>query len=221
MLILEKDISPADLNILPIYDGAEEDLTELLDNDFTLIGWGLSGPLGSDLVGFGTFHAGKNRVNEIKDNLMNVTFDKEKDGGLPLEALCQSGDSGSPLLLKTGPNQFDYTVVGVVSNAASQGYGAQCQYAYAGGIARDWIVNNMKLDQNGDPLPAYEVEECGLYFDPDGDGAFWEETHALFDADGDNNISFAEWEPAYGVLSSCACENSEAMFARFDEDNNG
>ena len=38
---------------------------------------------------------------------------------------------------------------------------------------------------------------------------------------GDNNISFAEWEPAYGVLSSCACENSEAMFARFDEDNNG
>ena len=210
-------MSPA--NLLPVYDGAGKDLAGLLNNDFTLIGWGYSGPVQTEYAPYGTFGAGKNRVNEIKDNLMNVTFDKEKDGGLPLEALCQQGDSGGPLLLKTGSGKFDYQIVGVVSNANPADYGAQCQYAYAGGMAREWIVNNIKLDGNGDPLPAYEVDECDVYFDPDGDGVFWAETLAMLDADGDNKISSAEWPQAYGILSMCACENAEAMFARFDEDN--
>ena len=100
ILVLEKAVSPA--NLLPVYDGAGKDLAGLLNNDFTLIGWGYSGPVQTEYAPYGTFGAGKNRVNEIKDNLMNVTFDKEKDGGLPLEALCQQGDSGGPLLLKTG-----------------------------------------------------------------------------------------------------------------------
>ena len=78
-------------------------------------------------------------------------------------------------------------------------------------MAREWIVNNIKLDGNGDPLPAYEVDECDVYFDPDGDGVFWAETLAMLDADGDNKISSAEWPQAYGILSMCACENAEAL----------
>ena len=77
LLILDRDISPAKKNrdYIDIYNEAEGEL-KLDSTDFTMIGWGLSVPIGSDYKPFGIFHAGQNRVNEIRDNLMFSTFDK-------------------------------------------------------------------------------------------------------------------------------------------------
>ena len=76
----------------------------------------------------------------------------------------------------------------------------------------------MKVDGSGDPAPQYDVDDCEFYYDPSGDGVFWAQEMAAFDADGDNKLSFAEWSGLYDAGSFCVCENSEAMFARFDED---
>ena len=85
-------------------------------------------------------------------------------------------------MLKTGPGEFDYKVVGVVSSSElDPDYGDGCQYTYVGGIVHEWIVNNMKVDESGDPLPQYDIEDCEFYYDPSGDGVFWLEEMGQFD----------------------------------------
>ena len=82
-------------------------------------------------------------------------------------------------------------------------------------------MNNLKVDDCGNPLPAYDLDDCTLYYDPSGDGTFWDEEIGQFDLDGNNKISFEEWSLLYEPVAGCTCENSEAMFARFDADSNG
>lgn len=72
---------------------------DMTDKNFTLVGWGGSGPIGSYDFQYGIFHAGQNTVNAINDNMLIYTMDRESDGGLPLEAIGYSGDSGSAALV--------------------------------------------------------------------------------------------------------------------------
>jgi len=39
---------------------------------------------------------------EIEDNMLIYTMDRERNGGLDLEAIAWSGDSGGPALIEVG-----------------------------------------------------------------------------------------------------------------------
>ena len=180
----------------------------------------MSGTIEGERAAYGTFHAGQNRINSIKDGIITMTMDKEADGGLPREAICQKGDSGSAVLLKTGSGDFDYQIVGVCSNVDPVGqYGAFAAYAYVGGLSNDWVLNNIKFDDDGNPLPKYDVDNCDAFNDPDGDGTFWAQEMVSVDVDGDGKVSTEEWSNMYGAVKDiCVCETEEAMFKRFDAD---
>lgn len=93
---------PADIAVLVLDTAVPdakpgEDYLELWDvaahgdmtgKTFTLIGWGLSGPVGSSYDGsMSVLHQAENVVNEIEDNTLIYTFDRGDEGGLPKEGL--------------------------------------------------------------------------------------------------------------------------------------
>lgn len=123
-------------------------------------------------------------------------------------------------MLKTGPGPFDYTVVGVASNATPPPtvYSHKCQYTYIGGITKEWIEKNTALDENGEPLPGFAEPECDVFYDPSGNGTEWEKFFEFFDMDKDTKMSKKEFELMYeeGTKVGCLCETFETTFARYD-----
>ena len=90
--------------------------------NFTLIGWGLSGPIGSEYDGSMTvLHRAENKVNKIENNTLIYTMDRPEDGGLRLEGIGNSGDSGSPALIKN-PDTNEWNIGAVASWGDEFGY---------------------------------------------------------------------------------------------------
>jgi len=119
---------------------------------FTLIGWGLSGPVGDDWNFDGSMsvlHRAENVVNKIEDNTLIYTMDRPENGGLPLEGLGNSGDSGSPALIRN-PTTGRWNIGGVKSwGMNGSGYESTNGYTRLGGLAYDWIMDNLEFDSAG------------------------------------------------------------------------
>ena len=171
---------------------AGEDYLELWDvaahgdmegKTFTLIGWGLSGPVGSSYDGsMSVLHQAENVVNEIKENTLVYTFDRESEGGLDKEGLGNSGDSGSPAIIRN-PVTGRWNIAGVKSWGAGEGYGSTNGYTRLGGIANNWVRQNISFNDQGEPNEWWRIpdDKCELflpegyvdYSDPAGDDDDW------------------------------------------------
>ena len=188
---------PADLAVLVLdtaIPNAEpgEDYLELWDVEkygdmtgktFTLIGWGLSGPVGSPYDGsMSVLHQAENVVNTIEDNTLIYTFDRGDEGGLPKEGLGNSGDSGSPAIIRN-PDTGRWNIAGVKSWGMGEGYGSTNGYIRLGGIANNWVRRNIEFRDDGEPAEWWRIpdDKCELflpegyvdYSDPAGDDDDW------------------------------------------------
>ncbi len=83
----------------PIYTGGEE-----VGKEFTMMGWGLSGPVGTteETAGDGTFLVGTN-VFESANGTLDYTLDEE---GIEGESIAWSGDSGGPAMIDVDGEWF-------------------------------------------------------------------------------------------------------------------
>ena len=90
-------------------------------------------------------------MNEINDNMLIYTMDTQEDDGLRLEAIGNSGDSGSAALVKEGETWF---IAGVKSNGECCSYGSTAEYTRLGGLAYPWIQDNIKFNDDGDGKPS-------------------------------------------------------------------
>ena len=129
---------------------------------FTLVGWGLSGPVGDDWNFDGSmsvFHRAENQVNKIEDNTLIYTMDRLADGGLELEGIGNSGDSGSPALIRN-PNNDAWNIGGVKSwGSNGSGYESVNGYTRLGGLAYDWIMSNLEFDEDDNPKPWTKIDD--------------------------------------------------------------
>ena len=120
-------------------------------------------------------HRAENKVNEIKDNSLIYTMDRPPVG-LRLEGIGNSGDSGSPALIRN-PDTGKWNIGGVKSWGMGEGYESTNGYARLGGIAYDWVMKNLAFDkETGKPKPWVKIadDKCELfkpeeYVEPDGD----------------------------------------------------
>ena len=65
-----------------------------------LTGWGLSGVESQNNYSvYDVFHRGYNVVNQIRLNVLEYDFTDPNDGGLELESVANSGDSGGGALI--------------------------------------------------------------------------------------------------------------------------
>ena len=106
----------------------------------------------------------ENVVNEIKDNTLIFTMDRPPTG-LRLEGIINSGDSGSPALIKN-PDTGLWNVGGVASWTAGYGYESSNGYTRLGGIAYDWVMKNLAFDkETGKPKPWVKIadDKCELF----------------------------------------------------------
>lgn len=133
----------------------------MVDREFTLLGWGGSGQIETNPEDFeyGVFHLGTNKVHTINDNMLIYTMDRQgEEGGLPLEAIGYSGDSGGPALTKNDAGEW--LIAGVKSNGECCQYGSENEYTRLGGLAYDWIMDNTAVDDQGNPTAAVDVDDC-------------------------------------------------------------
>jgi hypothetical protein len=112
-------------------------------------------------------HRAENKVNEIKDNSLIYTMDRPDKGGLRLEGIGNSGDSGSPALIKN-PQTGKWNIGGVKSWGMGEGYESTNGYARLGGLAYDWIMKNLAFNTDGTPKPWVKIadDKC-KYFLPE------------------------------------------------------
>ena len=139
--------------------------------------------------------------------MLIYTMDRESEGGLRLEGIGNSGDSGGPALIRN-PDNGRWNIGGVKSNGQGPFYGSENEYTRLGGIAYDWIVNNTKFDNSGNPMPAETIspEQCqNVWFDPSKDGEDWEEMFDEWDTNPkDGRIVLSEFERLYNAFQ---CSN--------------
>jgi len=141
IMVLDKDVVFRDetTEIPKVYNSCTSGSE--VSKKFTLMGWGDSGTIGSkprDLDEFGGFHAGENRWTKVDHGMLIYKMDKQINGGLPLEAIAWSGDSGGPAFIadeETGELQ----IAGVNSNGDCCKYGNEDEYTRLGGISYKWI----------------------------------------------------------------------------------
>ena len=97
ILVLDKPITT---EYVEVYN-AERSGSEI-GKEFTLIGWGSYGTIGSSPRSLrdNKFHRGMNVFTKINDNELIYKMDKQRDGGLELEAIAYSGDSGGPAFIE-------------------------------------------------------------------------------------------------------------------------
>ena len=74
--------------------------------------------------------------------MLVYTLDKEEDGGRRIEGIGNSGDSGGPALIRN-PDTGRWNIGGVKSNGACCHWGGENEYTRLGGIAYDWIMDNI------------------------------------------------------------------------------
>ena len=179
------------------------------------MGWGESGPKNKDKEDFdyGIFHRGENVIESINDNMVTYTFDSPSEGGLFLEAIGWSGDSGSGAIVEQDGTKY---IVGVQSNGDCCEYGNQDNYARLGGIAYQWIMDNLaSIDEEVN----YPADQCGIWFDPSGDGTEWDKLIAEFDGNTDGLINNSEFRTLYEDFE-CSNEGHANMFDRLNVNGN-
>ena len=239
ILVLEEPIpnAQAGVDFLDLWD-VEEMNSTMEGKIFTLIGWGLSGKVGDDANFDGSMsvlHRAENKVNKIEDNTLIYTMDRPEDGGLELEGLGNSGDSGSPALIRNTVTG-DWNIGGVKSwGMNGSGYDSTNGYTRLGGIAYSWIMKNLEFNADGLPKPWTKIadDKCELFL-PDGyeEGAAgddewdwddeewdWEDEEWDWeDEDGENGDDFPIWwddednndggnnDGGNGCTCECSCE---------------
>ena len=208
ILVLEEPIpnAVAGDDYLDLWD-VEEMNSTMEGKIFTLIGWGLSGKVGDDANFDGSMsvlHRAENKVNKIEDNTLIYTMDRPEDGGLELEGLGNSGDSGSPALIHNSVTG-QWNIGGVKSwGMNGSGYESTNGYTRLGGIAYSWIMKNLEFNADGTPKPWTKIadDKCELFL-PDGyDGGNgggddewdWDDDEWDWDdEDGDNEDDYPDW----------------------------
>ena len=134
----------------------------------TLVGWGDLCVAGnhhpSKCRGGNRFRVGKNVINGISENTLQYSLDRTSHGGLDLEAIGWSGDSGGPALIERGGKLF---VAGVNSGGDCCSYGSVDEFCrLSSKISQDFIQNSM-IDNSYDLRDDYtcEAEEEEEYDD--------------------------------------------------------
>jgi hypothetical protein len=72
--------------------------------------------------------------------MLIYTMDRPRDGGLPLEALGYSGDSGSAALVDVNGT---WQIAGVLSNGEGPDWSTEGEYTRLGGLGYQWIQDNI------------------------------------------------------------------------------
>ena len=91
-------------NYLKLYN--PETMGTEVGREFILAGWGTSGQMndwGSENHydrGMQVLHRGYNHVDDVRDNLITYTMDRQSEGGHELEVSGHQGDSGSGALIE-------------------------------------------------------------------------------------------------------------------------
>ena len=139
----------------------------------TLVGWGDLCVAGnqhpSNCKGGNRFRTGKNVINEIGENTLRYTLDSGFRGGLDLEAIGWSGDSGGPALIERGGKLY---VAGVNSGGDCCSYGSVDEFCrLSSKISQDFIHKSM-IDNSYDLRDDYtckgeEEEEEEEEYDDD------------------------------------------------------
>jgi len=143
------------------YDIYDPDVDgEEVGKTITIIGVGAYGPMGSPDDGSlpsGVFHRGENIIDKQHYNMLIVTMDEGSDG-LALEAIGNSGDSGSPGLINVGGTD---KIAGILSNGSCCDYGDELEFTRVGSkFAKEWITANIAdYNLNG----GVAVADCKLW----------------------------------------------------------
>ena len=86
----------------------------------------------------------------------------EDKGVHDLEGVGYFGDSGSPALIKNKDGKWN--IGGVNSWVNRLGYEAKAGYARLGGVAYNWIMENIAFDEDGEPKPWKKADkECDKF----------------------------------------------------------
>ena len=89
--------------------------------------------------------------------MLVYTMDRDRDGGLPLEAIAWSGDSGGPAFIE---RSGDYYIAGINSSGDCCSYGDQDEYTRLGGFAYNWIQANI---ENSDLRGGTFIQDCAAW----------------------------------------------------------
>lgn len=106
-------------------------------------GFGRSGPAGKVEAG-GTFYAGHNRVDGIRNDRISISLSKPEDETAEKdEATLALFDSGSPIFLEVNGKWQLSGIASTATNGNNPGYGDRGNYARISTIA-EWIEKTMR-----------------------------------------------------------------------------
>lgn len=101
-------------------------------------GFGISGPAGKLGVG-GKFHAGHNRIDQLRKGKLTITLSKPDDPRVEKdEATLALMDSGSPMFVETDRGWQLAGIASSASNGSHPSYGDPGSYARIS-TAREWV----------------------------------------------------------------------------------
>ena len=147
LLILEtpKPNAQRGVDYIDIWDdGADGDIKGA---EFALMGWGRSGDVNNPDAGLWRFHRGYNVVESYQQNRIAYNFDDPAGSrGLPLEGMCNSGDSGGAATIERdgtrkliGACSWGYTLDGY----RDPSWELFDEYTSVSGWHRSWIMANI------------------------------------------------------------------------------
>ena len=200
VLVLEEPVPNAEpgVDYLELWD--VEKYGDMQGKVFTLIGWGLSGPIGSNYDGsMSVLHRAENVVDTIEDNTLIYGMTRPDQGGRRLEGIGNSGDSGSPAIIRN-PDTGRWNIGGVKSWGMGFGWESTNGYTRLGGIASNWVNQNISFASDGTPNEWFRIDDdkCEL-FEPDGYTDYSENS----DDDGDDGSDGGDGGDNGGDAPNC------------------
>ena len=141
VLTLNKPVPASEATPTPVYPDADE-----VGKRIVIVGWGDTGKAGikgSQTIEDQTFRVAENKVDKVTKGTVVYTFNSGSDGGLPLEGIAWSGDSGGPAFISK--NGVDY-IAGVNSAGDCCKYGSRDAYSRLS-IKKNWIAATVKAEK--------------------------------------------------------------------------
>ena len=191
---------------------------DLVGQTFALMGWGLSGDINDPDAGIWDFHRGYNVVREYVNNKIRYGFEDPANGGLELESVANSGDSGGAATIELPSGERK--LIGVCSNGLvdtiyrDPNFPWMNEYASVSGWQRRWIMDNLDSLELGARVEADDQNCNAIVYDTCQDTHFDGAGNPVFDPYGDDCIAYSYFPGWCGQYDSatfqantmcCAC----------------
>lgn len=195
------------------------------------MGWGKSGDVNDPDAGIWDFHRGYNVVREYVSNKIRYGFEDPNNGGLELEAVANSGDSGGAATIELADGTRK--LIGVCSNGLvdtvyrDPNFPWMNEYAAVSGWQRRWITDNLDSLELGARVEADDQNCNAITYDTCQDTNFDSAGGLITDPYGDDCIAYSYFPGWCGKYDSntfrasemcCACNGGQTPR---DEDSDG